>query len=112
MAATLYTRASRSVHAGSRIQRGCGSAQKARHEQGRSDTTFLLTRTVGGDRDHQILATAALATLAALGTAGAADPPMPAPVYKASPAAAGVVALNYAESHAGWFRPRLVWRFN
>jgi hypothetical protein len=34
----------------------------------------------------KILATATLASLAALGTAGAADLPMPAPVYKAPPA--------------------------
>jgi hypothetical protein len=32
---------------------------------------------------HGFLATVALATLAALGTASAADLPMPAPVYKA-----------------------------
>jgi hypothetical protein len=59
----------------------------------------------------KILATAALATLAALGTASAADLPMPAPVYKASPAAAGVVALN-SQNATQVVSTELVWRFN
>jgi hypothetical protein len=59
----------------------------------------------------KILATAAFVTLAALGTAGAADPPMPAPVYKASPAAASVVALN-SQKATRMVSTELVWRFN